>query len=129
MKYQVSFRAKTWHLHMWKYHRCYGYIINCAFHTKKLLKWNGLVVHWCSYNRTLHGCLEIQNFVSPHGHVISSISANLCRVKRSFKPYQNEHNSVKDTEKKGHNYNIDLKISMKILLHYPPTCTFPFIKS
>ena len=52
-------------------------------------------------NRTLHGRLEIQNFVSPRGHVISSISANLCRVKRPFKPYQNEHNSVKDTEKKG----------------------------
>ena len=27
MKYQVSFHAKTWYLHMWKYHRCYGYII------------------------------------------------------------------------------------------------------
>ena len=35
MKYQVSFRAKTWYLHMWKYHRCYGYIINRAFHIKK----------------------------------------------------------------------------------------------
>ena len=33
----------TCYLHMWKYHRCYGYIINRAFHTKKLLKWNGLV--------------------------------------------------------------------------------------
>ena len=32
---------------------------------KKLLKWNGLlVVHWCLYNRTLHGHLEIQNFSS-----------------------------------------------------------------
>ena len=26
------------YLHMWKYPRCYGYIINRAFHTKKLLK-------------------------------------------------------------------------------------------
>ena len=51
MKYQVSFRTKTWYLHMWKYHRCYGYIINRAFHTKKLLKWNGLVFHWCLYNK------------------------------------------------------------------------------
>ena len=33
----------TCYLHMWKYHLCYGYIINRAFHTKKLLKWNGLV--------------------------------------------------------------------------------------
>ena len=29
------------------------------------------------------------------------LSANLCRVKRSFGPYQNEHNSVKDTREKG----------------------------
>ena len=41
----------TCYLHMWKYHLCYGYIINRAFHTKKLLKWNGLVVHWCLYNK------------------------------------------------------------------------------
>ena len=27
--------------------------------------------------------------------------SGLCRVKRSFKPYQNELNSVKDTEEKG----------------------------
>ena len=40
MKYQVSFRAKTWYLHMWKYHCCYGYMINCTFHTKKLFKEN-----------------------------------------------------------------------------------------
>ena len=40
------------------------------------------------------------------------MSANLCRVKRSFKPYQNEHNSVKDTGEKGKKpCNIDLKIS------------------
>ena len=32
---------------MWKYHRCYGYIINRSCHTKKRLKWNGLVFHWC----------------------------------------------------------------------------------
>ena len=40
----------TCYLHMWKYHRCYGYIINRAFHTKKLLKWNGLVFHWCLFH-------------------------------------------------------------------------------
>ena len=41
----------TCYLHMWKYHRCYGFIINRAFHTKKLLKWNGFVFHWCLYNK------------------------------------------------------------------------------
>ena len=50
---------------------------------------------------------------------------NLCRVKRSFKPYQNEHNSFKDTgERSKKQRDIDLKISMKILFHCPPT--FPF---
>ena len=49
----------------------------------------------------------------------------LCRVKRSFKPNQNEHNSVKDTgERSQKQRDIDLKISMKILFHCPPT--FPF---
>ena len=37
---------------MWKYHLCYGYKINRAFHTKKLLTWNGWVFH------ILHGLLE-----------------------------------------------------------------------
>ena len=41
----------TCYLHLWKDHRCYGYIINGAFHTKKLLKWNSLVFHWCLYNK------------------------------------------------------------------------------
>ena len=110
MKYQVSFRAKTWYLHMWKktcylhiwkFHRCYVYIINGAFHTKKLLKWNGLVFHWCFYNKQsitwpledtkfLFACWKNislvrcphswntfqhskRSFVSPRGHVISSM--------------------------------------------------------
>ena len=34
-----------------KYHRCYGCIINRAFHSKNILKWNGLVFHWCLYNK------------------------------------------------------------------------------
>ena len=43
-------------------------------------------------------------------------------MKRSFKPYQNEHNSVKGTREKGKNpCKIDLKISMKFLSHYPPS--------
>ena len=50
------------------------------------------------------------------------MSANLCRVKRCFKPYQNQYNSVKDTGEKGKKpCNIDPKIAMKILLYYPPT--------
>ena len=91
------------YVHMWKYHCCYGYIINRTFRRIKLFQWNGLVFHWCLYNkinnRTVHGHLEIQNlsssvgkyftsehservkyfqhekinFVSPCGHVISSI--------------------------------------------------------
>ena len=43
-------------------------------------------------------------------------------MKRSFKPSQNEHNSVKDTREKGKNpCKIDLKISLKFLSHYPPS--------
>ena len=58
--------------------------------------------------------------------VKDTFAANLCRVKRSFKQYQNEHNSVKKNGEKGKKPgNIDLKISMKILFHYLPT--FPFI--
>ena len=41
-----------------------------------------------------------------------------------IKEIQNEHNSVKDTIEKGKKTsNINLTISMKLLLHYPPTCT------
>ena len=55
----------------------------------------------------------------------TTLSTNLCRGKRSFKPYQNEHNSVKDTgERSKKPRDIDLKISMKILFHCSPT--FPF---
>ena len=53
IKYQVSFRAKTWYLHTWKYHHCYGYIINRAFRRKKLFQRNGLVFHWCLYNKLI----------------------------------------------------------------------------
>ena len=46
----VSSHVKiTCYLQVWKSHCCYGYVINHTFHTKKLLKWNGLVVHWCLY--------------------------------------------------------------------------------
>ena len=75
----------TCYLHMWKYRLCYGYIIYRAFHTKKLLKWNDLVIHWCLYlalkkyftsepaNEWNIILQSKRNFVSPRGHVISSI--------------------------------------------------------
>ena len=91
----------TCYFHMWKYHRCYGYIINHAFRRIKLFQW--MVWYFIGVyiiNRTLHGRLEIRNFssrvenislvrcthswnifqhskrnfVSLHGHVISSIN-------------------------------------------------------
>ena len=46
-----------------KYHRCYGYTINRAFHIRKLLSemiWYFFGV--CIINVTLHGRLEIRNF-------------------------------------------------------------------
>ena len=57
---------------MWKYHRCYGYTINRAFHTKKTIK-----VKWFVYiiNRTLHGRLEIQNFFSRVEKIFHSFAA------------------------------------------------------
>ena len=100
----------TCYLHKWKYHCCYGYIINRTFHTKKLLKWNGLVLHLCLYNKKIEHytaawryeisllvlknislvcCTHLwnifqhskRNFVSPRGHVMSSIIL-------SFKPME-----------------------------------------
>ena len=78
-------------------------LTNRTFHTKRLLEWNGLVFHWCLYNEknitwllgdkkflflcwkniSLVCCAHSwnifqhskKNFVSPHGHVISSINA------------------------------------------------------
>ena len=56
----------------------------------------------------------------------TTLSGNVCRVKRSFKPYQNEHNSVEDTGEKGNTpCNIESKIAMKMLFHYPPTFLSP----
>ena len=61
MKYQVSFRAKTWYLHMWKYHHCYDFIINRTIQTK----------FRCAHSRNIFQHSK-RNFVSPRGHVISS---------------------------------------------------------
>ena len=53
-------------------------------------------------------------------------STSFCGFKRFFKLYQNEHDSVKETREQGRKpCNIDPKISVKTLFHYPPT--FPFI--
>ena len=46
---------------------------------------------------------------------------NLCRLKRSFQTYQNEHCSVKETRGKGKKpCKVDRKIPVKVLFHYPP---------
>ena len=57
----------TCYHHMWKYHRCYEYIVNRAFHTKKLLIKSEMLWYFTGVyiiDRTLHGCLEIRNFSS-----------------------------------------------------------------
>ena len=51
----------------------------------------------------------------------TTLTDNLSTRKRYFEPYPNQHDSVKpckETSKKPCNF--DSKISMKILLHYPP---------
>ena len=106
----ISLHVKiTCYLHMWKYHHCYGFIINHTFQTKKLLSkmvWHFIGVY--IINRILHGRLEIRNFsshvekniscirsthtwnvfqhskrnfISPRGHVISSMSLTLLSPK------------------------------------------------
>ena len=75
----ISSHVKTTcYLHTWKDHRCYGYIINRAYLSEMVWYFIGVYI----INRTLHGLLEIRNFfsrvekrnfLSPRGHVISSI--------------------------------------------------------
>ena len=36
-----------------KYHRCYGYMINRAFHSKKILKWNGFCISFAALTREI----------------------------------------------------------------------------
>ena len=45
--------------------------------------------------------------------------ANLCRVKRSFKPYQNEHNSVKDTGERSKKIHVTLTWKSCSIAHLP----------
>ena len=53
---------------------------------------------------------HVRGFMSLLSLVMSSVmsrttlSPNLCRVKRFFKPYQNEYNSVKGVAEKGKNH-------------------------
>ena len=97
-KNMISSHVKiTCYLHTWNITIAMA-IINCAYYCKNLLKWNGLVFHWCLYNKHYMAswryeiCLLMLkkyfthwlcslnifqhskiNFVSPHSHVISSI--------------------------------------------------------
>ena len=107
----------TCYFHMWKYHRCYGYIINCAVHRKKLFQWNGLVLHWCLNNKwntawplshvenislVCRACSRNifqhsqRNFVSLRGHVISSIYYLVCANFKTQSKFQS--NSLKQIE-------------------------------
>ena len=63
MKYQVSFRAKTGYLHMWKYHLCYDFnklhlSDQKNYFSKMVWYFTGVYI----INRTLHGRLERRNF-------------------------------------------------------------------
>ena len=73
-----------------KYHCCYGYMINHAFHSKQLFQWNGFVFcvekYFTSLLHSLVKYLDFQhlkrNFVlwSLCSHVISSTSQRTRRV-------------------------------------------------
>jgi len=92
VKYQVSFPART------SYHRCYGYIINCAFESKLIWYFTGIyiinrifITYWlmdmnfifsCSTRYLTYSLRSLVRyrvdhskvkFISTHGHVISSI--------------------------------------------------------
>jgi len=52
----------TCYPHMWKDHRCYGYVINGALRSEIKMAWDFIGVY--IVNRTLHGHLEKRNFSS-----------------------------------------------------------------
>ena len=107
----VDLHRKTYHLHKGK--------VWCDLHS--LILRRNIIEATLIYL----SLLRVLTHLDPK---LLTLSANLCRVKRYFKPYRNEHMSVKDTREKGKNLcNTGLKISMKILFHY--SLTFPFIKS
>ena len=60
----------TCYFHMWKDHRCYGYIINRALCRKKIVNclsemvWYFIGVYTITRTQLLHGRLEIRHFSS-----------------------------------------------------------------
>ena len=83
-----------------------------------------LICLWTAHNRPC-GSRCLPSLVTS-SVLMAKDSTSLCRFKRFFKPYQNEHDSVKETREQGRKpCNIDPKITVKTLFHYPPT--FPFI--
>ena len=83
-----------------------------------------LICLWTAHNRRC-GSRSLPPLVTS-SVLMAKDSTSLCRFKRFFKLYQNEHDSVKETREQGRKpCNIDPKISVKTLFHYPPT--FPFI--
>ena len=70
MKYQVSFRAKTGYLHMWKYHLCYDFN---KLHLSDQKNYFSKMV-WYIFQHSK------KNFLSPRSRVVSSISTAVLRV-------------------------------------------------
>ena len=88
----------TCYLHMWKYRLCYGYIINRAFHTKKLLSemvWYLIGVY--IINKTLHGRLKRRSLVKYFSILEEKfrISARPCNILYLFKSYLNNLRKTK----------------------------------
>ena len=88
--------------HMWKYHR--------AFHRIKLFHWNGLVFHWCLYNKSniiwplgdmkfLFSCSEIFSALEEKFH-ISARPCNILYMLDNIRRRQknNDYNSIGCTE-------------------------------
>ena len=76
----------TCYLHTWKYHRCYGFIINRTIQTKNYLSkmvWFFIGVY--IINRTLHGHLEIWNFSSRVEKNISLVREYFSKLKEKFR--------------------------------------------
>ena len=78
MKYQVSFGAKTWYLHMKNITWPLGdtkFLFSC---------WKNISLVRCAHSWNIFQ-LSKRNFVSPRGHVISSISPATMRYPQ-YKP-------------------------------------------
>ena len=53
---------------MWKYHRYYGYIIYCSFHTKKQLKWNGW--YFIGFYLKEKFCISVRPYHMPYLFIV-----------------------------------------------------------